>query len=133
MKYTVIFISLLTLYACKESVSKVDSSASTQAQRVDISIEEAHEIWKTQPLIRFLDVRTPEEIDQGFIDDALLADVKADDFREVINKLDKDTEYVVYCRSGRRSVKASQIMLEEGFTKVKNMKGGYNAWKEVYE
>ena len=129
MKYPVIFIAIICLISCKNKSTQSSSSH----QRVDISIEDAHEIRNAQPSVIFLDVRTPEEIAQGFITDALTADVKSPDFRERIQKLDKDREYIVYCRSGGRSVKASDMMLEEGFTKVKNMKGGYNAWKEKYQ
>jgi len=128
MKYLVITLALISLVSCKNESSKTNSLH----QREDIDIMQAKDILDHQPEVIFLDVRTPEEIADGHIPGAAMADVKASNFEEEIKQLDPNKEYVVYCRSGRRSVKASKIMLEQGFTKVKNMKGGYNAWKEKY-
>jgi rhodanese-related sulfurtransferase len=63
-----------------------------------------------------LDVRTPEEIAEGYIQGAVFADFKADNFRDKIQELDKTADYVVHCRSGQRSEKAIEIMTELGFT-----------------
>jgi rhodanese-related sulfurtransferase len=63
-----------------------------------------------------LDVRTPEEIAEGYIQGAVFADFKAEDFRDKIQELDKTADYVVHCRSGQRSEKAIEIMAELGFT-----------------
>jgi len=128
MKYTVIIITLISLLGCKNE----SSQASSLHQREDIDITQAKDIHENQTDVIFLDVRTPQEIAEGHIPGAAMADVKASNFEDEIKKLDPNKEYVVYCRSGRRSLKASKIMLEQGFTKVKNMKGGYNAWKEKY-
>ena len=42
--------------------------------------------------------------------------------------LNKDEPVYIFCRSGNRSQKARQIMLEHGFTQVYDLDGGYNAW-----
>jgi len=39
-----------------------------------------------------------------------------------------DTEIIVYCRSGSRSLQASNILVANNFTKIYNMEGGINAW-----
>jgi rhodanese-related sulfurtransferase len=44
----------------------------------------------------------------------------------------KDEEVIVHCRSGQRSVTASQFLEMQGFTNVKNVLGGVLAWKEKY-
>jgi rhodanese-related sulfurtransferase len=63
-----------------------------------------------------LDVRTPEEIAEGYIQGAVFVDFKSDDFNEKVQELDKAADYVVHCRSGQRSEKAIAIMTELGFT-----------------
>lgn len=63
-----------------------------------------------------LDVRTPEEIAEGYIQGAVFVDFRADDFSEKVQELDKAADYVVHCRSGQRSEKAIAIMTELGFT-----------------
>lgn len=76
-----------------------------------------------------IDVRTPEEIAAGYIKGAtIFADVHGADFATKINALDKNKTYLVYCRSGRRSATAAQMMVENGFTKVYNLGGGINGW-----
>ncbi len=43
-------------------------------------------------------------------------------------ELDRDCEWVLFCRSGVRSAQAAKIMQEAGFQNVKNLRGGINAW-----
>jgi len=75
-----------------------------------------------------IDVRTPVEYNEGHIKNAKLIDISGSDFESQIEKLDKSKAYYVYCRSGGRSSSASQIMIEKGFTKVYNLRGGIIAW-----
>jgi len=44
----------------------------------------------------------------------------------------KNTEVVVYCRSGARSGMAQTVLQSQGFTNVRNLVGGINAWKEAF-
>lgn len=80
--------------------------------------------------IIILDVRTPEEIANGKIEGALEMDFRNNEFQKNFHSLDKDKTYLVYCRSGGRSAKACKMMQDEGFTKVNNLLGGWNAWSE---
>jgi rhodanese-related sulfurtransferase/glutaredoxin len=76
-----------------------------------------------------LDVRTLAEFNENKIDEkAINIDVENPDFVSEINKLDKTKNYLVYCRTGRRSADASKIMSENGFTQIKNMDGGTVEW-----
>lgn len=50
-----------------------------------------------------------------------------------VNELDRDQEIVLFCRTGTRSARALQILLGAGFQKVKNLRGGINAWAEQVE
>ncbi len=75
-----------------------------------------------------LDIRTPEEFNQGIIEGAINIDFYADDFAEQLDKLDKDAHYVVYCRSGNRTNQARSTFEELGFTNVTEIDGGISTW-----
>jgi len=76
-----------------------------------------------------LDVHIPE---QEHID-GTDAFIPYDDIASYISELpeDKDTEIVVYCRSGSMSTAASAELIEMGYTNVKNLEGGVNAYNEL--
>ena len=76
-----------------------------------------------------IDVRTPEEYASGYIDAAINIDYYAADFREQLAALDKDKTYLIYCRTGRRSADARDIMAELGFREIYNMSGGIVSWE----
>jgi len=76
-----------------------------------------------------LDVRTPEEIANGAIENSIKIDYYSDTFREEIDELDKENTYLVYCRSGVRSGEATKLMEELGFQKVYDMPGGFSQWE----
>jgi rhodanese-related sulfurtransferase len=65
-----------------------------------------------------IDVRTPEEYDAGHVDGAELIDIQGPDFDAQIAELDRDVEYVVYCRSGNRSAQAAARMTDAGLDVV---------------
>jgi phage shock protein E len=65
-----------------------------------------------------IDVRTPTEFADGRVEGAVNLDVQSADFESSLASLDKNAEYIVYCRSGNRSAIAVQIMAEAGITNV---------------
>jgi len=81
------------------------------------------------PRFVLLDVRTVKEFDSGHLKGALNIDIKAADFAEQIEKLDKSAAYLVYCLGGVRSARAMQLMQAQGFKKVYNLEGGLMKWK----
>lgn len=74
-----------------------------------------------------LDVRTPGEFNAGTIKGAKNINVTGTDFNSQIEKLPKDKEYFVFCRSGARSGHACRVMSSRGFKAV-NLSGGIGAW-----
>ncbi|MCX2836685.1 rhodanese-like domain-containing protein [Salinimicrobium sp. MT39] len=77
-----------------------------------------------------LDVRTEEEIEEGYIPGAKMIDIyKGQEFIDEIEKLDKDKNYYVYCRSGNRSGQACAIMDQKGFGNTYNLIGGFSNWE----
>ena len=82
-------------------------------------------VKKNYPII---DVRTPAEFWQGHIDNAINIDFKSNLFINEISKLDKSKTYLIYCRSGNRSLKAATIMDSLGFKKIIDLEGGFLKW-----
>lgn len=68
-----------------------------------------------------IDVRTPQEYNQGHVDKSLNIDFLNADFKTQIAKLDKNKLYGLYCRSGNRSGQALKVMKQMGFTQVENL------------
>lgn len=77
--------------------------------------------------VMLIDVRTAEEFAEGHIPGATNIDVKASDFKDRINSLDKGKTAAVYCRSGVRSMTAAKILAGAGF-KVYNLQNGILGW-----
>lgn len=76
-----------------------------------------------------IDVRTPEEYASGHIDKAVNLDYQSETFGDELGKLDRNKTYLVYCRSGKRSAGALDMMKELGFKAVYNMVGGILEWE----
>jgi len=80
-----------------------------------------------------IDVRTPEEKSEGDIAGSKLMNIMDPDFPINIEKLDKDKEYFVFCRSGGRSSSACHYMSNKGFKKCYNLLGGIVAWNAKFK
>ncbi|MDH7444538.1 rhodanese-like domain-containing protein [Aquimarina sp. 2201CG14-23] len=76
-----------------------------------------------------LDVRTEEEVEDGFIPNMLNLDIRqGQGFLDEVEKLDKSKNYYVYCRSGARSAQACALMNQMGFDTTYNLIGGFMNW-----
>ncbi len=73
-----------------------------------------------------LDVRTPGEFDDGNAPGSINIDFYDSDFRNMIDALDKDEIYFIYCRSGNRSGKTLRMMKSLGFMEVHDLAGGWS-------
>lgn len=93
-----------------------------------ISQIEAKNIMDTELDFIILDVRTEEEFEEGHIENAILIpDYEiATKAEEIL--LDKNQLILVYCRSGNRSKNASQVLVDLGYTNVKEF-GGIIDWE----
>ncbi|MFQ6137187.1 MAG: rhodanese-like domain-containing protein [Candidatus Hydrothermarchaeales archaeon] len=75
-----------------------------------------------------LDVRTPMEFEEGYIEGAILIPYMELERRHLELKAPKDKEIVVYCKAGVRSKKGAKKLVELGYTNVKNMDAGTDGW-----
>lgn len=112
----VVFLSLITL-SCKSDKSVITI----------VSTEEVETIMQSED-VQLIDVRTPEEYQEGHILNAQNIDYNSPDFEVDITKLDKTKPVLLYCKSGNRSGKSSQIFLEAGFKIIYDLEGGITEW-----
>ncbi len=116
-KLIVVFLtSVLILTGCTSADDSVDlkvSDFSAKSQEVGVVS---------------LDVRTADEFAEGHLIKAININVESGNFEAEIEKLDKNTTYAVYCRSGRRSAIAVDLMKKAGFTSLYNLDGGVIDW-----
>ncbi len=85
-----------------------------------------------KPGVQLVDVRTPAEYDSAHIPGAINIDVMADDFEQNIKVLSKKHTVAVYCRSGRRSKTAAEILAKAGY-RVVELNGGILSWRGSLE
>jgi molybdopterin/thiamine biosynthesis adenylyltransferase/rhodanese-related sulfurtransferase len=76
--------------------------------------------------LRLLDVREPHELQISHIEGETL--IPLGQLAARLSELDSAEEMVVFCKSGTRSARALELLINAGFRKVKNLKGGINAW-----
>ena len=107
------------------------AAAQTNAFK-DIAPKEASELIKKNsgnPNFVIMDVRTPEEYMEGYIENSVNINYLGKIFRNEALKLDRTKIYLLYCRSGRRSKEVQDIMKGLGFKEVHNMPGGILQWQ----
>ena len=73
-----------------------------------------------------LDVRTDSEYFLSNIEGAI--HIPMNDIPNKLNTIDKNKEIIVQCKSGKRSAKVCQFLLNNNYENVKNLKGGIIAW-----
>ncbi|WP_278377798.1 MBL fold metallo-hydrolase [Stutzerimonas kunmingensis] len=83
---------------------------------------------RDDPQVQVLDVRAPEEVEQGRVPGARHAFVAH--LPEGLEQLDKDRTVAAYCGSGYRASIAASILKREGFRDVVNVPGSWLAWQK---
>lgn len=100
----------------------------------NISAAEFHDMISKDSKLQIVDVRTPQEFAAGHIKGAVNVDFRDPNFEKNIGKAVKKKKTVmVYCRSGRRSLNAMNLMVKNGFKEVYNMEGGMLVWEKEFE
>ena len=90
------------------------------------------QLMEKHPDAVLIDVRTPAEFNEYHLPGSLNMDFLGKDYWEIFDQLDKNTPTLVYCRTGRRSVRTVMFMKNGGFTNVHNLDGGLVAWQEHF-
>jgi sulfur-carrier protein adenylyltransferase/sulfurtransferase len=97
----------------------------------ETTVEELKQRVDRRESVFILDVRNPEEYQICRIAGSTL--IPLPELPRRFAELDKEREIVVHCKSGMRSAKAVQFLRQQGFTRLKNLKGGILAWAEKIE
>ncbi|MEK6221569.1 MAG: molybdopterin-synthase adenylyltransferase MoeB [Chloroflexota bacterium] len=108
-----------------------DHESGSAGTNWDISAPElAKQLASSHPP-RLIDVREPHELEISNIAGAELIPLGL--LASRLSELDSAKEIVLMCKSGPRSIRALELLLGAGFRKLKNLKGGINAWAEEVE
>lgn len=121
-KLCFLLLAVLFLAACGQNTEK-----DREAIYMNITAEEARQIMDSREGYVILDVRTQEEYDQGHIPGAIVIPNTEIAARAEDVLTDKDQLILVYCRSGRRSKLAAEILVELGYTNIREF-GGILDW-----
>lgn len=95
---------------------------------ITITPRELQKMIQTDVPFALIDVREPDEHEICKITGAKLIPLRQIPAR--VSELSKDSLIVLHCHHGRRSLMALQFLQEEGFTQLKNLEGGIDAWAE---
>ena len=107
-----------------------ESSNETHSEAVskDISIDESKKLINDGEVTLILDVRNEDEFAEGHLKNAIQIPVK--ELKENLSDIEKfkDELVLVYCRSGKRSAEAVDILKENSFKNLVHMKDGISKW-----
>ena len=123
MKKHMVLFALLMFFgvsSCKKEEKKGEIKV--------VSVEEMQSLMELDD-IQLVDVRTPEEYKEGYIENFQNIDFLSPTFDEDIAKLDKNKPVILYCKSGGRSASCAQKMVDAGFVKVYDLEGGISKWQ----
>ena len=128
-------VAILSLTAaCSDTKDGGEAAPPAAATVTHVDAIAASQLLSSNPDIVVLDVRTPAEHAEGHLPGKVVnVDFKAENFKEEAAKLDRDTPYLVHCRSGGRSGASLEVLEELGFTKIHHLDGGVMAWTESGE
>lgn len=115
-KYTQIAVAVLMAGALVNGLSACGSSAPA-ADSIPVG-----EVTLT-PASKVIDVRSAEEFAEGAISGSQNISLENGDLEKALSTLDKEANYSVYCRSGRRSAIAVEMMKKAGFSNVTDLGG----------
>lgn len=94
----------------------------------DVNAQEFYDLVNSKGGL-ILDVRTPEELSDGYIPGSMNIDFYSGDFNGQIEKIDKNQAVFVYCAAGGRSGKTMQKMKDFGFKEIYNLSDGYGSYE----
>jgi len=124
--FLILTMLVLVMAACAPTASAPSDGATKNADGyVDISVEQLAAMLQSKDFT-FVNVHIPYEGEIAQTDLFIPFDQIADYLGQLPGK---DEPIVLYCRSGRMSTDAAEVLVNLGYTNVYEVDGGFNAWK----
>lgn len=117
------------VHSDQEAVEPGQEHVEAISEFKQITVEEVYEIWANNEDYTILDVRTPEEYNEGHIEGAVF--IPDTELEDRLGELSKDKPIIVHCCGPDcgRSRLAVNILIKNGFSEVYEMEGGYFGWQ----
>ena len=121
------------MLACAQSPSTSETASSAQdtaAIMEDVSNDRFLALMADKPEALLLDVRTPEEWNEGHLAGASHADYWGDEqaFQAAMDAIPRDRPVLVYCAGGGRSGLTAKELIKAGHREVYNLENGISGW-----
>ncbi len=125
MNYVVKLIAFVLLFGFSSCQQETGST------KVNLNATEVKQLTASDQDIIVLDVRTPYEFQDGHLEGAINIDYTSPDFEQEIARLDTAATYLLYCKSGNRSSRATAVMKRHLFNNIYNATVGFDALKSA--
>ena len=121
------------MLSCAQAPSTSETASSAQetaAIMEDVSNDTFLELMADKPEALLLDVRTPEEWNDGHLEGASHADYWGDEqaFQAAMDAIPRDRPVLVYCAGGGRSGLTAKELIKAGHHEVYNLENGISGW-----
>jgi molybdopterin/thiamine biosynthesis adenylyltransferase/rhodanese-related sulfurtransferase len=96
----------------------------------EISVEDVRKLLDGKADVKLIDVREQSEFDEGYVPGATFIPRGFLELR-VEDKVGKDSDVIVYCAGGTRSLLAGETLKRMGYEHVRSLAGGFTKWKDA--
>jgi len=149
MKYNYLYkltllLGLFFMFSCgntDKTYSSIDEWVAEVEPTVEsISVEDLHAVIDTADIL-LIDVREGYEFNPGYIPVAVNIPRGVIDFKmgndafwenQMLYPPEKDTQIILVCKKGKRSLMTIHVLKKLGYTNVKYLKGGFKQWEITY-
>jgi len=111
-----LFTFLFLIFSCSFLIPEINF----------ISSSDLNELEEDKYIL--IDVRTTDEYQSGFIQNAVNIDYYSEMFNSDILSFEKDSKIILYCRTNNRSAKSANLLLDNGYLDINVIEGGITSW-----
>jgi adenylyltransferase/sulfurtransferase len=113
---------------CGVAPAPPEATMTTETNETETTVTELKRKMDAKEPFFLLDVREPNEYQIGKIPGSTL--IPLGEVPQRVGEIPRDKEIIVHCKMGGRSAKAAQFLRQQGFSRVRNLKGGILAWSD---